>query len=313
MSTYSKPKLGRPKKIRYKTLPNGQQIKIVPKRRKSLVNGPSPSTSRLPRRGASSRSSFGVTLNNRTTSRPPPNRVSFGGALPNRNIPSRALSSSTTTNRSLSNRSSLSGPLATRIFPNRGLPQRDNLARALPNRDLPNRSSLIGTLSNPLNKITPKQELPQDVLESPDTTSTITKITTKEKLMSSPASPSPSTEPTSSSSGTNFNVSNKRKSHHVTKPISEITFEESVEVVRNENTELMEYVACLRVALNNLLSEVDVGNLELPGAVGKVKIFEKVKQMIKERNQTTDDEEEKEDNLSISSEQQELVPEIEEK
>lgn len=56
-------------------------------------------------------------------------------------------------------------------------------------------------------------------------------------------------------------------------------------MVRNENTELMDYVACLRVALNNLLSETDLGTLDLPGAVGKVKISEKVEQMIKVKEQ----------------------------
>lgn len=96
---------------------------------------------------------------------------------------------------------------------------------------------------------------------------------------------SQSTTPVSSSG-----ASRKRKSTHVTKPVNDLTFQESVEVQDNENTDLMGYVACLRVALNNLLTEVDLPKIDLPGAVGKVKISDKVEQMINERKNKLNEE-----------------------
>lgn len=280
------------------------------------MNGPTPSTSRLPSRATALRTSHSASLLSRTTSsRPPPNRVSLDGGLPNRNSPrrippSRASLSGALPSPRIPIRTAISDASHNRIIPNRFGSNRGVLGGTISNRVPPIRAPIIKPLQSlPIpNKIIPK--IVQEEVPSPASADTITKITTKEKLISSSTCPSPTTESTTAPSGST--VSSKRKSHHVIKPITEITFEESVEVVRNENTELMEYVACLRVALNNLLSEVDMGPLELPGAIGKVKIFEKVEQMIK-RNEETDDEEEQEDILSISGEKETVEEVIENK
>uniref|UniRef100_A0A336LPN4 CSON009152 protein n=1 Tax=Culicoides sonorensis TaxID=179676 RepID=A0A336LPN4_CULSO len=106
---------------------------------------------------------------------------------------------------------------------------------------------------------------------------------TSKEVKSQPTIELSKTPSTSSSSSQGSSSSRKRKSQHVTKPLedTDVSFKEAV-VIENttENTDLMEYVAYLRVALNRLLMDVNLEKLDLPAAVGKVKISDRVKDLI---------------------------------
>ncbi|XP_063701540.1 putative uncharacterized protein DDB_G0290521 [Culicoides brevitarsis] len=277
-----------PRKVRYKTLPNGQRIKIVPKSRKAVTNRPirEPPPRPSMRGGIASR---GRVPPNRTINAPinvPASRASLGGAIP----PNRPPLSSVRvppSRTSLGNVRTLQAVNA----PSRQNPQLRSVPGVLPLK-IAQKPTVQPTPSTnpivmkPIQIPTPPQRASPTPEPPISTTISTTKIVMKEKIDATPPPVTTEAPSTSSSSGER----NKRKSQHVTKPIEDMEFEESVVVEGNLNTDLMSYVACLRVALNNLLEEVDLKPLNFPGGIGKVKISEQVEKLLKPQTEKEENE-----------------------